>query len=170
MLTDDKKRSSVLLRLAEAADGDAIWSILEPTIRAGETYTLPRDLGREAALDYWFAPGHEVWVAEFDGEVLGTYFLCANQRGGGAHVANCGYVTARRAFGRGLARAMCAHSLERARARGFRAMQFNFVVSTNHRAVAIWQSFGFETVGRLPGAFQHPSEGYVDALVMFRAL
>jgi len=79
-------------------------------------------------------------------------------------------MTAPRASGRGLARAMCAHSLETARARGFRAMQFNFVVSTNHRAVKIWESFGFEIVGRLPGAFQHPTEGCVDALVMFRAL
>ena len=111
-----------------------------------------------------------MFVAALDGEVAGTYFLQANQSGGGAHVAYCGYMTSVRAVGRGLARAMCAHSLETARARGFRAMQFNFVVSTNQRAVRIWQSFGFETVGRLPGAFQHPTEGYVDALVMFRQL
>jgi L-amino acid N-acyltransferase YncA len=162
--------SAVTIRPAEFGDHDAIWSILEPTIRAGETYTLPRGLSREQALDYWFAAGHEVFVADLAGQVGGTYFLRANQEGGGAHVANCGYMTARWASGRGLARAMCAHSLETARTRGFRAMQFNFVVSTNHRAVRIWQSFGFEIVGRLPGAFQHPTEGYVDALVMFRAL
>ncbi len=162
--------SEITIRAAEVGDHDAIWSILEPTIRGGETYTLPRDLSREQALDYWFAGGHEVFVAALEGEVAGTYYLRANQQGGGAHVANCGYVTAGRASGRGLARAMCAHSLETARARGFRAMQFNFVVSTNHRAIRIWQSFGFEVVGRLPGAFQHPSEGYVDALVMFRIL
>ncbi len=162
--------SAIIIRPAEAGDHDAIWSILEPTIRAGETYTLARDLSREQALDYWFGRGHEVFVAGFDGEIAGTYFLQANQGGGGAHVANCGYMTAERATGRGLARAMCAHSLERARVRGFRAMQFNFVVSTNQRAVRIWQSLGFETVGRLPGAFRHPTEGYVDALVMFRQL
>jgi ribosomal protein S18 acetylase RimI-like enzyme len=161
---------AITIRPAEAGDHDAIWGILEPTIRAGETYTLSRDLSREAALGYWFARGHDVFVAALDGEVAGTYFLQANQSGGGAHVANCGYMTSVRAVGRGLARAMCAHSLETARARGFRAMQFNFVVSTNQRAVRIWQSFGFETVGRLPGAFQHPTEGYVDALVMFRPL
>jgi L-amino acid N-acyltransferase YncA len=160
----------VTIRPAEEGDHDAIWSILEPTVRSGETYTLPRDLSREQALAYWFASGHEVLVADEDGDIVGTYFLRANQQGGGAHVANCGYMTAQRASGRGLARAMCAHSLDAARARGFRAMQFNFVVSTNHRAVRIWQSFGFEIVGRLPGAFQHPSEGFVDALVMYRAL
>ena len=152
------------------ADEDAIWAVLEPTIRAGETYTLPRDMARQAALAYWFAPQHEVFVAEEDAGVLGTYFLQANQHGGGSHVANCGYVTAPWATGRGVARAMCAHSLERARERGFKAMQFNFVVSTNERAVALWHSFGFEIVGRLPGAFHHPAAGFVDALVMYRSL
>jgi ribosomal protein S18 acetylase RimI-like enzyme len=96
--------------------------------------------------------------------------LQPNQQGGGSHVANCGYVTAPWATGRGVARAMCAHSLDRARERGFRAMQFNFVVSTNQRAVALWQSLGFEIIGRLPGAFQHPTAGFVDALVMYRSL
>jgi ribosomal protein S18 acetylase RimI-like enzyme len=160
----------VTIRPAEPGDRESIWGILEPTIRDGETYTLPRDLSREQALAYWFASGHEVFVACLDGQVGGTYYLRANQQGGGAHVANCGYMTARWASGRGLARAMCAHSLERARARGFRAMQFNFVVRTNHRAVRIWQSFEFEIVRRLVGAFHHPTEGYVDALVMFRRL
>ena len=99
--------NAVTIRPAEAGDHDAIWSILEPTIRAGETYTLPPDLSREQAMEYWFARGHEVFVAALDGEVAGTYFLQANQQGGGAHVANCGYMTARRAMGRGLA-ARCA--------------------------------------------------------------
>jgi ribosomal protein S18 acetylase RimI-like enzyme len=153
-----------------SADADSLWAILEPTIRAGDTYTLPQDMTRKDALDYWFAPRHEVFVAEQAAEILGTYFLQPNQQGGGLHVANCGYITAPWATGRGVARAMCAHSLERARERGFRAMQFNFVVSTNQRAVALWQDFGFEIVGRLPGAFQHPSAGFVDALVMYRSL
>jgi len=101
---------------------------------------------------------------------LGTYFLKANQQGGGSHVANCGYVTSVEAQGRGIARAMCLHSLERAKERGFHAMQFNFVVSTNDRAVKLWLSLGFEIVGRLPRAFQHPERGFVDALVMYREL
>ena len=139
-------------------------------IRAGETYTLPRDMGREQALDYWFAPEKETFVCEENGAVLGTYFLKGNQQGGGAHVANCGYVTSAGAQGRGIARTMCLHSLERAKERGFHAMQFNFVVSTNDRAVKLWLSLGFEIVGRLPRAFQHPERGFVDALVMYREL
>jgi L-amino acid N-acyltransferase YncA len=158
------------IRPASHADADSIWAILEPTIRAGETYTLPRDMTRADALNYWFDSRHEVFVAEDSAAILGTYFLQANQQGGGAHVANCGYITAPWAAGRGVARAMCAHSIDRARVLGFRAMQFNFVVTTNERAVVLWQSFGFEVVGRLPGAFEHPTAGFVDALVMYRSL
>lgn len=158
------------VRPVTAADHDAIWRILEPMLRAGETYALPRDWNRAAALAYWFSPAHEVFVAEADGTVLGTYFVQPNQLGGGSHVANCGYVTDAAATGRGVARAMCAHSLGHARTRGFRAMQFNFVISTNERAVKLWQSFGFQIVGRLPGVFRHPKLGFVDALVMHLSL
>jgi len=160
----------VNVRAAGEEDYEAIWRVLEPVIRAGETYTLPREMTRDEALAYWFEPGHEVFVAEDGGEILGTYFLKANQKGGGSHVANCGYMTAGHATGRGVARAMCAHSLEHAKARGFRAMQFNFVVSTNERAVRLWQSFGFRVVGTIPEAFRHPALGYVSALVMYREL
>ena len=158
------------VRAARPDDADAIWAILEPMIRAGDTYTLPREMSREAALAFWFASGHEVFVAEEDGGLAGTYFLRANQAGGGSHVANCGYVTAARAAGKGVARAMCGHSLEHAKSRGFRAMQFNFVVSSNERAVRLWKSFGFEIIGRLPEAFRHPSGNYADAYVMYRFL
>jgi ribosomal protein S18 acetylase RimI-like enzyme len=125
---------------------------------------------KQQALEYWFATENETFVWEGDGAVLGTYFLRPNQRGGGSHVANCGYVTAPAAEGRGIARAMCLHSLERAKARGFRAMQFNFVVSTNIRAVQLWKNLGFEVVGRLPGAFLHPEHGFVDVLIMYQQL
>jgi ribosomal protein S18 acetylase RimI-like enzyme len=158
------------IRSATPPDADAVWRILQPMIRAGETYPLPREMSRDAALAYWFAPGQEVYVAVVADEIVGTYFLRANQKGGGAHVANCGYVTVSHASGRGIARAMCAHSLDHARARGFRAMQFNHVVSTNERAVRLWQAMGFAIAGRLPGAFQHPTAGLVDALVMSRPL
>ena len=158
------------IRAAGANDSDPIWKIIEPVIRGGDTYTLPADMNREEALAYWSAPGHEVFVAEENREILGTYYLRSNQKGGGAHVANCGYMTAPWASGRGIARAMCAHSLDVAKTRGFRAMQFNFVVSSNERAVRLWQSCGFEIVGRLPEAFVHPTLGAVDALVMFRQL
>jgi ribosomal protein S18 acetylase RimI-like enzyme len=111
-----------------------------------------------------------VFVAADESTVAGTYYLRANQLGGGAHVANCGYVTAPWATGRGVARAMCEHSLVYAKERGFLAMQFNLVVSTNTRAIKLWKRLGFETVGTLPGAFAHPALGFVDALVMFRKL
>lgn len=152
------------------SDRAAVWRILEPILRAGETYALPRDWDEAAALAFWCDAGHDVFVAVDDAAVVGTYFLHANQRGGGAHVANCGYATAGWATGRGIARTMCEHSLDHARARGFRAMQFNFVVSTNANAVHLWQRCGFAVVGRLPGAFCHPRLGDVDALVMYRTL
>ena len=163
-------RDMFAIRSAGAGDRDAIWSVIDPIIRAGDVYTLTREMSREEALAYWFSDGHEVFVAEDGSGVVGTYYLRTNQRGGGSHVANCGYATAPAASGRGVARAMCAHSLDRARERGFKAMQFNFVVSTNERAVKLWQSFGFETVGLLPGAFEHPQRGFVDAYVMYRGL
>ncbi len=162
--------TTIVVRLATELDRPAVGSVLEPTIRAGETYPLPRDMGQEDALRYWFSPGHEVFVAERDGAIVGTYFLKANHDGGGSHVANCGYVVAPSAGRSGVGRAMCAHSIERAKARGFRAMQFNFVVSSNERAVRLWLSCGFEIVGRLPLAFNHPRLGMVDALVMYRTL
>jgi L-amino acid N-acyltransferase YncA len=158
------------IRAALASDSDAVWAILEPVIRAGETYALPCEMSRRDALAFWFAPHHEVFLAEDSGQAVGTYFLRPNQAGGGAHVANCGYMTATAASGKGVARSMCAHSLDRARTRGFRAMQFNFVVAANERAVRLWQSFGFAIVGRLPEAFLHPALGYVDAYIMHLVL
>ncbi len=160
----------LLIRPAKAADRPAILAILEPTIRAGETYALPADMSEADALAYWMGPGRAVFVGEADGRVVGTYFLRANQLGGGEHVANCAYITDTALRGRGIARRLAEHSLEEARRRGFLAMQFNFVVSSNEAAVHLWQSLGFEAVGRLPGAFRHPRLGLVDALVMFRQL
>jgi GNAT superfamily N-acetyltransferase len=158
------------IRRAVADDTSEIWSILEPVFHAGETYMIARDISKDNAIRYWCGPSHETFVAEEEGRIVGTYFLRANQGGGGAHVANCGYITAPAAQGRGVARGMLSHSLARARERGFRGMQFNCVVSTNTRAVQTWQDNGFAIVGRLPEAFQHPTLGYVDALVMYREL
>jgi len=158
------------IRQARPIDHDVIWSILQPVFRAGETYTIPRDIEQAEALSYWFSAGNQVFVAEEDGNVLGTYYLRPNQRGGGSHVCNCGYMTAAHSTGRGVAKQMCLHSKEQAKNDGYLAMQFNFVVSTNERAVKLWQSLGFEIVGRLPSAFKHPTIGFVDALVMFAPL
>ncbi len=160
----------MLIRSARPEDASAIWSIIGPVIRAGETYALDREMRENEALAYWMGPDKQTFVAAEGDAILGTYYMRANQAGGGNHVCNCGYMTGAPATGRGIARRMCEHSLERARSQGYKAMQFNFVISTNERAVRLWQSLGFDIVGRLPRAFKHPAHGYVDALVMFRTL
>ncbi len=164
------RSESYNIRAARGTDHDVIWSILEPMLREARTYPLPHDWDRAAALDYWFSDEKSVFVVEDCGEVLGTYYLRANNLGGGAHVANCGYVTATTARGRGLARAMCAHSFATARDAGFCAMQFNFVIVSNIRAVALWTSMGFVEVGRLPGVFRSLEGEIFDALVLFKRL
>lgn len=161
---------TVIIQAAHTDDSADIWDIVEPVIRAGETYALPRDMSRQEALAYFMGGDRETYVAVDESQLIGLYYLRANQQGGGSHVANCGYVVSEKASGRGVARMMCEHSLDRARARGFRAMQFNLVVSTNTRAVHLWMGMGFAVVGTLPKAFCHPRHGDVDALVMFRGL
>lgn len=161
---------TTILRPAAAGDDDALWDMLRPVFRAGDTYTIDPGISRETALAYWTGADHGTWLAEIDGTVLGSYYLKTNQAGGGKHVCNCGFVTSPAARGKGIARAMLDHALETARAAGFLAMQFNFVVSSNTRAIDIWTRSGFDTVGRLPDAFRHPELGFVDALVMYRRL
>lgn len=158
----------MLIRLAVDGDGDALWRIIEPTIRAGETWALPRDWSKAEALHYWLAPAHEVFVAERGSEIVGTFFLRPAQLGPGDHIGNAGYMVRPDAFGLGVASAMCRHSIRRAAERGFRAIQFNFVVSTNTRAVTLWERMGFSIIGRSPGAYRHPSLGLVDSLMMHR--
>jgi ribosomal protein S18 acetylase RimI-like enzyme len=158
------------IRQAQPCDARAIAEIILPIFREGSTYTIDPGISDADALSYWIAPDKDTFVAEDDGAIVGTYYMRANQAGGGRHVCNCGYITDGRTTGRGIARAMCLHSLDHARAQGYRAMQFNFVVSTNERAVRLWQSLGFAIVGRLPGAFRHPTMGFVDALVMYQTL
>jgi ribosomal protein S18 acetylase RimI-like enzyme len=157
-----------LVRTTEA-DFAKLWSALEPTIRAGDAFTIPADYTESQARAWWTSKPHT--FAAYDGaDVVGGYFFVANQLGAGSHVANATYVVAPQARGRGVAKAMCQHSLSEARATGFRAMQFNIVVSTNEPAVRAWKACGFEIVGTLPGAFKHPSAGYVDAYVMYQTL
>jgi ribosomal protein S18 acetylase RimI-like enzyme len=166
----DEVQCCMNISRAQSSDASAIAQIIVPVFRDGTTYTIDPDISEADALAYWLSPDKEAFVAEEGGLIVGTYFMRANQAGGGRHVCNCGYVTRVGATGRGIARAMCLHSLAYARSRGYRAMQFNFVVTTNERAVRLWQSLGFGIVGRLPGAFRHPTLGFVDALVMYQAL
>ena len=165
-----KSHLPMQIRTAQPADSRALAEIIVPVFREGSTYTIDPDISEADALAYWLSPDKETFVAEADGTILGTYYLRANQAGGGRHVCNCGYMTRAEATGRGVARAMCLHSLDHARTRGYRAMQFNFVVTTNERAIHLWQSLGFQVVGRLPAAFKHPRDSFVDALVMYQLL
>ena len=161
----------MLIRPATAEDFEQIWPILRDIALAGETYAWPREVSREQARAFWMgAPGAQVSVAEDQGRVLGSAYIKPNQLGGGDHVCNAGYAVAEAARGRGVAAALCRHTQVQAREQGFVAMQFNFVVSSNAAAVHLWTRLGFQTVGRLPGAFRHPTLGPVDALVMFKRL
>lgn len=152
-------------------DWEAVWSIIKPVFRAGETFGTPRDITREEAFHAWVKTPRETFVCVDDtGKILGSYYLKPNQQGPGAHVANCGYIVSEAARGTGIARLMGDHSLKVARKQGFSAMQYNLVASTNTVALKLWQSIGMETVATLPGAFDHPSLGKVDAYVMYRLL
>jgi ribosomal protein S18 acetylase RimI-like enzyme len=153
-----------------ADDFPNVWTVIESTIRAGESFALPRDMSEGDARAWWCDPGRLSYAALDGADYVGAHFIKANHLGPGAHVANAGYIVAPHARGRGIARAMCLHSLDAAREAGFRAMQFNMVVSTNETAVRLWRSLGFDVIGALPGAFQHPTRGLVDALVMYKTL
>ncbi len=158
------------IREATDTDFDAIWAIFEPIVRLGTTYAYPVSTTKDEARRLWMDTPRKTFVAEVDSQILGTYFIKTNQAGPGAHVCNCGYMVGEAARGKGLATAMCEHSLTVAKTLGYRAMQYNFVASTNEGAVRLWEKHGFEIVGTLPGAFNHPDDGYVDAHVMFRSL
>ncbi len=171
-------RSPVEIRIASEADHDAIWEIFRGIIAAGETYPIDPHISRHAALAYWFQPGAHAYVAEqwlrTEGQqerrIVGSYTVHPNQPGGGAHVANAAFIVAKQARGQGIGRALGEHCLNEARRLGFRAMQFNFVVSTNEAAVKLWRDLGMKIVGTLPSAFLHPQKGYVDVYVMFCSL
>jgi L-amino acid N-acyltransferase YncA len=158
------------IRPATNKDHDAVWDIFHAVVALGDTYSFDPETSREDALAYWIRPGTQTYVAEQNGRVVGTYILRANQPAAGAHVANAAFMVSLNARGSGVGRAMAEHCLSEARRFGFRAMQFNFVVSTNDSAMRLWRNLGFKIVGTLPGAFRHSVRGYVDVYVMFRSL
>ena len=158
------------IRAYQLADEAALWEVIGPAIQSGETYALPREMTRVEALAWWTGGDHKAYVYERDGDVVGSYFIRPNHRGGGGHVANAGYATRPDSRGQGVARAMCEHSQGEAVGMGFRQMQFNFVISSNVGAVTLWQRCGFSIVGTVPEAFDHPRLGYVDAHIMVKRL
>lgn len=160
----------IRIRRADEDDFDAIWSIFHRVVRAADTYPYPPETNRQEAHALWMAPPNRPYVALDGREVAGTYYLRPNQPGQGAHVANAGFMVDPDRQGRGVGRAMGTHAVEEARREGFLAMQFNMVVSTNHRAVELWRDLGFTVAGTIPGAFNHPEHGLVDAHIMYRKL
>lgn len=158
------------IRPLEAADFDQVWPIILDVVQAQETYAFDPDMDRETAWKTWVELPRATFVVEQDGQILGTYYIKANAAGPGDHVCNCGYMTAAAARGKGVASAMCRHSLQVGRELGFSAMQFNSVVASNTVAVALWQKLGFAIVGTLPKAYRHARLGLVDCHVMFRSL
>ena len=162
--------TKMTIRPATDSDHDAIWDVFREVIAAGETYPLDQNMSREDGLDYWFQREARVFVAESNRKTVGSYTLHANQSGGGGHVANAAFIVANSARGQGIGRKMGRHCLAEARRLGFRAMQFNFVISTNEGAVKLWQDLGMRIAGTLPGAFRHPTQGYVDVYVMYQIL
>lgn len=159
------------VRTFRPVDWPAVWRILEPVLRAGDTYSFATDISENEAHRYWIETPDGTFVAEGNpGEILGTYYIRANQPGQGSHVCNCGYVVGPAARRRGIAELLCRHSQEEAVSRGFRSMQYNLVVSTNEVAVRLWKKLGFEIAGTLREAFLHPVHGYVDAYIMYKTL
>ena len=161
----------VAFRRAEVDDWPLIWPIFAEIVRAGDTYAYDPATTSDEAASLWLerAPS-QTWVALVDGELLGTYKTGPNRPGPGAHVATASYMVAASARGQGIGRAMVEHSLAQARHAGFRGLQFNAVVASNVHAVKLYQELGFDIVGRVPEAFRHPQQGYVDLLVMYADL
>ncbi|EAR10784.1 GNAT family N-acetyltransferase [Reinekea blandensis] len=158
------------IREARDSDWEHIWPIFHNIVAAADTYGFDPDTDYDAGRTLWMTLPRKTYVVEANGRTLGTYYVKTNQQGPGSHVCNCGYMVAPDARGRGLASAMCEHSQQVAVELGYRAMQFNFVASSNEGAVRLWQKLGFDVVGRLPEAFEHPTLGMVDALVMYKLL
>lgn len=156
------------IREATEQDFNSIWPIFQEIASTGETYAYDRSTTKGEASKLWMEYPRKTFVFEEDGEILGTYYIVTNHSGPGDHVCNCGYMVSSKARGRGLATSMCEHSQEIAKEMGYKAMQFNLVAASNDGAVRLWEKLGFESVGRLPKAFSHPTQGFVDALVMYK--
>jgi GNAT superfamily N-acetyltransferase len=162
--------SELKIRSATASDRPAIWNIFRSVVHRGDTYAFPSDLDEESGLKTWFSSGAEVFVAEAEGRVMGTFFIKPNHAGPGSHVANAGFMVDPESRGVGVGRAMGEYALVWAEKQGYRAMQFNFVVSTNTGAVALWRKLGFAIIGTIPKGFLHSQLGFVDVYVMYREL
>lgn len=158
------------IRKALLSDQDSIWSIIKEVISSGDTYVFSPDSTREKMLDYWCGADKHTYVATIDQEVLGTFVIKDNQIDLGAHIANAGYMTSPKAFGRGIGKKMGEFSIIEAKRIGYLAMQFNLVIKSNSRAVSLWEKIGFKIIGEIPEAFNHQQQGLTNAYIMYRKL
>ncbi len=160
----------ISMRPATEDDFPSIWRIFQEIIAAGDTYTQDETFSEHEARQLWLGPRVRCFVAEADGQVVGAYKILPNYPGRGAHIANGSYIVDAGLRGGGIGRLMVEHSLREASNAGYRAIQFNFVVSTNVGAIKLYEKLGFRTLATIPAAFRHDQLGYVDALVMHRSL
>ena len=160
----------LIIRKAIDSDFDAIWEIFQPIVAAGDTYPFAPETSRSTAHEIWMQAPVATYVAEVGALIVGTYYIKTNMPGLGSHVCNAGYMVSTAFHNQGVGRTMCAHSLGEARQLGFKAMQYNLVVSTNRGAIKLWEQMGFEKIGLLPRAFNHSKHGLVDAWVMYQWL
>ncbi len=158
------------IRPMSAADFESFWPTFRAIVHARDSYAIDPDIDFESARAYWLEQPLQTQAAFVDGQLAGSYYLKPNFGGPADHICNCGYMVDARFRNLGTARRMCEHSLEAARRAGFRAMQFNCVVASNIPAIHLWQSLGFDTIGRIPKAYRHRDRGLTDALVMYREL
>ena len=161
----------ITIRNYQENDWAQVWPILESVFRAGDTYAFSPDITETQAHQTWINAPQATFIAlDSDQRILGTYYIKPNQPELGAHICNCGYIVSESARGQGIATQMCEHSQQVAVELGFRAMQYNLVVATNTGAIRLWKKLGFAEIGRVPEAFRHPQLGYVDALILYKAL
>ena len=161
----------ITIREFDEKDWSSVWEVIKPVFRSGDTYPFPTTISEEEAYQAWITIPAATFVAENESnEILGTYYIKPNQPGQGGHICNCGYIVAERERGQGIASRMCDHSLQEAVAREFLAMQYNLVVSSNESAVHLWKKKGFEVIGTIPRAFNHPLLGLIDAYIMYKEL
>ncbi len=160
----------IAIRKYREEDKEQIWKIIEYVISKGDCFTDSPDSSREQILDNWCSFEKHTFVAISEDKIVGTFYLKENQSGLGSHIANGSYMVAPEAGGKGVGRKMCEFSIEEAERLGFRAMQFNFVVKSNEKAVKLWKSLGFEIIGEIPEAFRHIENGLTNAYIMYRKL
>lgn len=159
-----------ILRPALHSDLDAIWLMWKDIMAQKIYYPYDESYSREQIEAAWINLDNLIGVAEVNGTVAGAYIVKPNQPGHGSHVANAAYMVDTAHRGEGIGKLLCAHSLEAAKAAGYRAMQFNLVVSTNTAAIKAWEAFGFERIGIIPEGFYQDGPGYVDAYIYYRFL